>query len=153
MTKTSHIMIQASLLTMTMICEVAIADITVITPLSFGRVAMSGSSSGQEIIVSAAGDVRYNGGIYPIERASRGAFQLSNFPAHQVLMISLQIIPASSGSPFTLTNINTSSYITADANGEAVLYIGGTLALTGNSTVSANNIATYQSHYQISINY
>lgn len=129
-----------------------LADIQPVTQLSFGKVAVSGSAMSQEIIVSESGNVRYNG-VYPLEPANRGVFQLSRFPANQVLTISVQALPSSQDNPFTLSNVNTQTYISTDANGEATIYIGGTLTVNNIAAANASALASYDTHYQINISY
>ena len=153
-----HFTAKVILLLSSVMCGSALADITEITPLSFGKVAISDNSSPQTITVTTAGNVYYSSHIHPIQTAQRGVFRLTNFPANQLLSVTTQTASPSTSSAqasseqFSLTNIQTTTYVTTDSSGAVTTYVGGILSTSGNgSTAFSNTDFTVQ--YQISVNY
>lgn len=140
------------------LCQSAIADISETSPLSFGTVAISNNSSPQTITVTTSGNTYYSNNIHPIQGAQRGIYRLHNFPPHQVLTITTQSsLPTTSSSQasseqFSLTNIQTTTYLTTDASGEATAYVGGTLMTSGSGLTTFSN-TQYTVQFQITVNY
>ncbi len=139
-------------------CGDTFADITQLTPLSFGTVAVSDNTAAQTINVTTSGRAYYSNYVHPIQDAQRGVYLLSNFPTNQILSVTTQAISSTttssqaSSEQFSLTNVNTTTYVTTDASGEATIYVGGTLSTSGSGSSAFSN-TQYTAQFQITVNY
>lgn len=138
--------------------DACVADITEVEPLEFGKIAIIDNDNHEYVSISHIGVVSTSNSVLVIERPKVGEFLFSNLPTYQRLNLSARPIQATSNSvqysseQFRLTDIDLPAAIDTDANGEAMVQVGGTLSTSGSG--STRYIDTqYLIRYQITLDY
>ncbi|TPE54518.1 DUF4402 domain-containing protein [Maribrevibacterium harenarium] len=144
--------------TATFLSDVVKADITEVTPLSFGTIAVTRNQSVEYVAIDYNGNVSRSSGIHVISAPQVGEYTLSNYPANQLVFLSATSVQATSNSvmispeQFRLTATSIPNSLTTDGSGNGSFYVGGTLSTSGSgSTVFVDT--TYRINYLISVNY
>ena len=138
--------------------NIVLADITEISALSFGTIAVSNNQSSEYVSISHTGTRSNSSGIHVINSAQVGEYALSNYPASQLVFLTATVVQSTTNSQlvsteqFRLTATSIANSITTDASGNGTFYVGGTLSTSGSgSTLFVDT--TYRINYQISVNY
>lgn len=136
---------------------VTTANVSVVEPLHFGKIAITSNSSVSTTTVRRNGSQLSTNKILIVQQGAPAILQLSNFPIYTTITLSA-ITPVSSGMPysgseqFTLTALDMPATIQVDGLGEATLLIGGTLATSGLGGMYYND-AVYHIYVDIEFSY
>lgn len=118
--------------------------LTVIEELYFGSFALIDNDRPYSIIVGADGGVTYDNAIVGVVEPRRGEYLIEGMPPGTVIDVQIRgdgfltSQDGDDGPPFIVTDYATSEVV-ADAEGRAVLYVGGTLKSTGNANANYNS--------------
>tara|TARA_Y100000310_G_C20608458_1_gene776765 strand:- start:546 stop:1013 length:468 start_codon:yes stop_codon:yes gene_type:complete len=149
------------ILSLLFVCLISInskGEVTEITELNFGTIAIASNNTHSQIIVRYSGEYEYNGNIYQISPPSPAEFLITNHPTNTVIFITKSNIQTTtnsqffSGDQFTLQDIDLPNSVVTDANGSASFFVGGTLQTSGSGSNRYTD-TKYFLQYSIDLNY
>lgn len=110
-------------------------DITEVTPLSFGDIALTSYNNVARITITGAGSVSTNSYVHLITQPTRGEYSVTSAPANAAYTVTLPLsvnVQGPGGVYFILDNFQVSPALhTTDASGEDTFYIGARLQTQG----------------------
>lgn len=110
-------------------------DVTEVTPLSFGDIALTSYSNVARITITGAGSVSTNSYVYLITQPSRGEYSVTSAPANSAYTVTLPLsvnVQGPGGVYFILDNFEVSpSLHVTNPSGEDTFYIGARLQTQG----------------------
>lgn len=133
------------------------AELDLIQPLQFGKIAITGNSSVSVTSVRRNGSQTSSNKILIIERGHPAIIQLSNYPAYTTLSLSASP-PFYSGAAypgteqFAITAVDMPATVRTDPTGQVQFNLGGTLSTSGVGGVYYSN-AVYEMYIDIEISF
>lgn len=133
------------------------ANVVMVKPLSFGKIAVISNSSVSSTSIRRNGSQTSTEKILVIEQGSPAVIQLSSFPIFNTISLTSNVpvsstMPYSGSQQFTLAALDMPATIKVDGLGEAVLIIGGTLTTSGLGGTYYNE-AVYDVYFEIEFSY
>lgn len=134
------------------------ADVTLIRPLDFGKIAVLDNSTVKTFTMDRFGQVDAPLGTVVLSPGSQGIVEITGYPPGLELNIVASIIqpissvPVGTGETFTLTNIDIANAIQIPFSGVAQLSFGGTLSTSGSGSVNFTN-TLYTHRLRLDINF
>jgi hypothetical protein len=133
------------------------ADIQVVQPLSFGKIAIASNASVSTTTVRRNGTQLSTNKIFVVEAGRPAIIQLTDFPIYTTMTLTANTPVTSSmayggSEQFTVTALEMASTIKTDNLGQTNFLIGGTLATSGGGG-SYFNDAPYDIYIDIEFSY
>lgn len=138
--------------------SIAKADITEITPIDFGEIAITNNDVVSSLTIDYLGNISYSNEIRVIRQGSPGEYLATGFAGNLELSITTQILggvmnPGQVSPEYpTLTSLSAPATIRTEPDGTALIYVGGTIQTSG----SGNNgfiDASYVASIRVTINF
>lgn len=121
---------------------VVVAEITELQALNFGTVAVISNNSAASLTVDKFGNFNVSSQLRSVTPPTPGRFLVNNLAPNTGISISMShnattMTPLiSSQEFFTFSLTDYSDYLVADGNGEAELFIGGTITTSGSGSLN-----------------
>tara|TARA_R110002167_G_scaffold333039_2_gene540053 strand:- start:322 stop:807 length:486 start_codon:yes stop_codon:yes gene_type:complete len=138
--------------------SIANAAVTEVEKLDFGTLAVLRNDSVSEITINLDNQITFTNHIRVLVPGHRGEYLLSSYEPFKELFISANIVQTETSSPaapsqqFTLISLSSVPTITTDLNGDATVFVGGTIASSGNA-VGIYYDTAYTVIFELSINF
>jgi spore coat protein U-like protein len=134
------------------------AAVSEVNNLSFGTIAVLKNDIVSEISIDTNSQITITNHIRVLSPGQRAEYFLSAYPAFTQLFTSANILasetfsPAPSSEQFTLTSLTTAPSVTTDGAGTATVFVGGTLATSGDG-VGQYFDTDYTVDFELTINF